>query len=206
MNWAGKIIDLRDDFLGFPGPARAILAAIIGAVGLIMVVVLFRLLFWWGSSVQISTRLEPRIGQTLGFLEAEEQVAQALGERNGMLEQLAFPNTGDSGRGGALLQQEIRRLSAQNDLTVIGSEVQEPETLEDLLKLKVNVRVAGHPANVTRFFQSLSAFRPVLFVSGLSINPQQRQLVAARSRNREQYDNTLIVQLDVYAYQVGVRG
>ena len=206
MNWAGKIIDLRDDFLGFPGPARVILAAIIGAVGLIMVVVFFRLLFWWGSSVQISARLEPRIGQTLGFLEAEEQVAQALGERNGMLEQLAFPNTGDSGRGGALLQQEIRKLSAQNDLTVIGSEVQEPETLEDLLKLKVNVRVAGHPTNVTRFFQSLSAFRPVLFVSGLSINPQQRQFVAARSRNREQYDNTLIVQLDVYAYQVGVRG
>ena len=163
-------------------------------------------MFWWGSSGQISARLEPRIGQTLGFLEAEEQVAQSLAERNGILEQLAFKNTGDSGRGGALLQQEIRKLSAQNDLTVIGSEVQEPEALDDLLKLKVNVRVAGHPANVIRFFQSLSVYRPVLFVSGLSINPQQRQLISARSRNREQYDNTLIVQLDVYAYQMGERG
>ena len=206
MRWASKFIDLGDGFLRFPVPARVMLVAILGGIGLLTLVVVFRLLFWWGSSIQTSTTLEPRIGRTLGFLKAEEQVAQALGERNGMLEQLAFPNTGDSGRGGALLQQEIRRLSAQNDLTVIGSEVQEPETLEDLLKLKVNVRVAGHPANVTRFFQSLSAFRPVLFVSGLSINPQQRQLVAARSRNREQYDNTLIVQLDVHAYQMGERG
>jgi hypothetical protein len=206
MNWAGKITDLRDAFLRFPVPARVMLGSIIGTVVLFTLIVVFRLLFWWGSSGQISARLEPRIGQTLGFLEAEEQVAQSLAERNGILEQLAFKNTGDSGRGGALLQQEIRKLSAQHDLTVIGSEVQEPEALDDLLKLKVNVRVAGHPANVTRFFQSLSVYRPALFVSGLSINPQQRQLISARSRNREQYDNTLIVQLDVYAYQMGERG
>jgi len=206
VNWTSKLTDLRDSFLSFPVPARVMLGTILGAITLITLVVVFRLLFWWGSSGQISARLEPRIGQTLGFLEAEAQVAQALGERNALLEQLAFPNTGDSGRGGALLQQEIRKLSAQNDLTVIGSEVQEPEVLENLQKLKVNVRVAGHPTNVTRFFQSLNAFRPALFVSGLSINPQQRQLVAARSRNREQYDNTLIVQLDVYAYQMGERG
>jgi hypothetical protein len=101
-----------------------------------------------------------------------------------------------------LLQQEIRKLAASSALTVIGSEVREPELLEDLAMLRVNVKVAGLPENVTQFFQSLNAYRPFLFVSTLSINPQQRQLNILRS-GRETYDNTLLLQLDVYAYQLG---
>ena len=93
--------------------------------------------------------------------------------------------------------------AASSALTVIGSEVREPELLEDLAMLRVNVKVAGLPENVTQFFQSLNAYRPFLFVSTLSINPQQRQLNSLRSPARETYDNTLLLQLDVYAYQLG---
>jgi hypothetical protein len=75
--------------------------------------------------------------------------------------------------------------------------------LEDLAMLRINVKVAGLPENVTQFFRSLNAYRPFLFVSTLSINPQQRQLNILRSAARETYDNTLLMQLDVYAYQLG---
>ena len=102
-----------------------------------------------------------------------------------------------------MLQQEIRKLAASNGLTIIGSEVQEPELLEDVDKLRVNVRARGLPENVARFFQSLSAYRPFLFVSTLSINPNRRQLNTVRSPERETYDNTLSIQLDIYAYQLG---
>ena len=206
MDMISRLTPIKAQLLSFPMPARLVLAGLVGTVALAILVIVFRLLFWWGSSGQISARLEPRIGQTLGYLEAEDQVKEALAERNQLLGQLAFQNTGDSGRGGALLQQEIRKLSAQNDLTVIGSEVQEPEELEDLLRLKVNMRVAGAPPNVVRFLQALSHYRPFLFVSTISINPKQRQLITLRSPGREQYDNTLILQLDVYAYQLGERG
>ena len=138
----------------------------------------------------------------LGYLNAREEIAGALEARSEVLANAAFLDSGDSGRGGALLQQEIRKLAASSALTVIGSEVREPELLEDLAMLRINVKVAGLPENVTQFFQSLNAYRPFLFVSTLSINPQQRQLNILRS-GRETYDNTLLLQLDVYAYQLG---
>ena len=205
MELSTKFMQLQNGFLRVPIRARWVLVATVGTVLLITLIFVFRLLLWWGSSSQMSARLEPRIGRTLGFLEAQTQVSQALNERNAILADMAFQNTGESGRGGALLQQEIRKLLAQNDLTVIGSEVQEPALLDDLLKLKVNVRVAGYPANVTRFLQSLADYRPFLFVSGMNISPQQRQLMSARSRGREQYDNTIVMELDVYAFQMGER-
>jgi len=139
----------------------------------------------------------------LGFLNARQEISNALESRTNLLTSLALADSGDSGRGGALLQQEIRKLAADNGLTIIGSEVQEPELLEDVDKLRVNVRAKGLPGNVAKFFQSLSAYRPFLFVSTFSINPNRRQLNTVRSPERETYDNTLSIQLDIYAYQLG---
>lgn len=136
-------------------------------------------------------------------MNARDEIVEALEARSEVLANAAFLDSGDSGRGGALLQQEIRELADSNALTIIGSEVREPELLEDLAKLRVNFKVAGLPENVTRFFQSLNAYRPFLFVSTVSINPQQRQLNVLRAPGRESYDNTLLLQLDVYAYQLG---
>jgi Tfp pilus assembly protein PilO len=132
----------------------------------------------------------------------DRRSARALESRTNVLTNLALADSGGSGRGGALLQQEIRKLAANNGLTIIGSEVQEPEILEDVDKLRVNVKATGLPENVARFFQSLNAYRPFLFISTFSINPRQRQLNTLRSPGVI-YDNALSIQLDVYAYQLG---
>ena len=203
MNLMAKFYSVRDAFWRLPLPAKIVLGATLGSSVLILFAFVLRLALWWGSTGQATARLEPRIAQMLGFLNAREEIAGALEARTEVLTEAAFLDSGDSGRGGALLQQEIRKLAASNALTIIGSEVREPELLEDLAKLRVNVKVAGLPENVTRFFQSLNAYRPFLFVATLSINPQQRQLNILRSQARETYDNTLLMQLDVYAYQLG---
>lgn len=203
MDLMQKFYSVRDAFLPLPLPAKIVIGVSIGSVALILLAVILRLAFWWGSSGQATARLEPRIAQMLGFMSAREEIAGALEARSEVLASAAFLDSGDSGRGGALLQQEIRKLAASNALTVIGSEVREPELLEDLAKLRVNVKVAGLPENVIRFFQSLNAYRPFLFASTLSVNPQQRQLNVLRAPGRETYDNTLLLQLDVYAYQLG---
>ena len=202
MDLMGKFYSARDAFWRLPSPAKIVIGVSIGSAALILVTVILRLALWWGSSGQATVKLEPRIAQMLGYLNAREEIAGALEARSEVLASAAFLDSGDSGRGGALLQQEIRKLAASSALTVIGSEVREPELLEDLAMLRVNVKVAGLPENVTQFFQSLNAYRPFLFVSTLSINPQQRQLNILRS-GRETYDNTLLLQLDVYAYQLG---
>ena len=186
-----------------PSPAKLVLGVALGSAALILIAVVLRLAIWWGSAGQAAARLEPRIAQTLGFLDARQEIANALEARTNLLTSLALADSGGSGRGGALLQQEIRKLAARNGLTIIGSEVQEPEPLEDVAKLRVNVKAKGLPENVARFFQSLSGYRPLLFVSNFSINPNQRQLNILRSPGREAYDNALSIQLDVYAYQLG---
>ena len=202
MDLMGKFYSARDAFWRLPLPAKIVIGVSIGSAALVLLTVILRLALWWGSSGQATAKLEPRIAQMLGYLNAREEIAGALEARSEVLASAAFLDSGDSGRGGALLQQEIRKLAASSALTVIGSEVREPELLEDLAMLRVNVKVAGLPENVTRFFQSLNAYRPFLFISTLSINPQQRQLNVLRS-GRETYDNTLLLQLDVYAYQLG---
>ena len=203
MDLIERFQSVRDAFWGFPSPARLVLGVVLGLTALILLAVVLRLAIWWGSAGQATARLEPRIAQMLGFLNARQEISNALEARTNLLTSLAIADSGDSGRGGALLQQEIRKLAASNGLTIIGSEVQEPELLEDVDKLRVNVRARGLPENVARFFQSLSAYRPFLFVSTLSINPNRRQLNTVRSPERETYDNTLSIQLDVYAYQLG---
>lgn len=203
MDLIERFQSVRDAFWGLPSPARLVLGVVLGSTALILLAVVLRLAIWWGSAGQATARLEPRIAQMLGFLNARQEISNALEARTNLLTSLAIADSGDSGRGGALLQQEIRKLAASNGLTIIGSEVQEPELLEDVDKLRVNVRARGLPENVARFFQSLSAYRPFLFVSTLSINPNRRQLNTVRSPERETYDNTLSIQLDVYAYQLG---
>ena len=194
---------VRDAFWRLPSPAKLVLGVVLGSAALVLITVVLRLAIWWGSAGQATARLEPRIAQTLGFLDARQEIASALETRTNLLTSLALADSGGSGRGGALLQQEIRKLAASNGLTIIGSEVQEPEPLEDVAKLRVNVKATGLPENVARFFQSLSGYRPLLFVSNFSINPNQRQLNILRSPGRETYDNALSIQLDIYAYQLG---
>ena len=203
MDLIERFQSVRDAFWGLPSPARLVLGVVLGSTALILLAVVMRLAIWWGSAGQATARLEPRIAQMLGFLNARQEISNALEARTNLLTSLAIADSGDSGRGGALLQQEIRKLAASNGLTIIGSEVQEPELLEDVDKLRVNVRARGLPEHVAKFFQSLSAYRPFLFVSTLSINPNRRQLNTVRSPERETYDNTLSIQLDIYAYQLG---
>ena len=203
MDLINKFHSVRDAFWRLPSPAKLVLGVALGSAALILIAVVLRLAIWWGSAGQAAAKLEPRIAQTLGFLDARQEIARALEARTNLLTSLALADSGGSGRGGALLQQEIRKLAASNGLTIIGSEVQEPEPLEDVAKLRANVKAKGLPENVARFFQSLSGYRPLLFVSNFSINPNQRQLNILRSPGRETYDNALSIQLDVYAYQLG---
>ena len=61
------------------------------------------------------------------------------------LSELAIEDTGDTGRGGALLQQQLRQLASEAGLTVVGSEVKEPEALDALSQIECDLAVNGRP-------------------------------------------------------------
>ena len=198
MDWARRLSGFRDEVLALPMPARAVLIASATVVLIAILLLMTRLVAWWVESSVETARLEPRIAQIIGYLESEQKINAALDAYGQILDELAFPVSGDSGMGGALLQQELRQLSSESGLVLVGTEVRQPDNQNALLRLGVNVRVAGPPENVIRFLESLQQYRPLLFVSSLSLSAQRRQRRAV-----EPSQDNLMLQLDVHAYQLG---
>ena len=88
-------------------------------------------------------------------------------------------------------------MSAQSGLTLVGTEVRQPDNQDALLRLGVNMRVAGPPQNVIRFLEAVQQYRPLLFISSMSLSAQRRQ-----RRAEEAGQDNLMLQLDVEAYQL----
>lgn len=191
---------LRDRFVAMPEPTRVFVSLLVGGLVVVLATILFSILNWWSASGSRVASLEPRVAQILGFLEADLDVRTALQERNDLLSAMALPSSGDSGRGGALLQERVRSLSSQVGLTVIGTEVREPTELEGLVRLSVNAKLVGAPDAVVNFFQSLNEQRPFLFVSSFSLSTERNvaRTSAGRSRGSE---GDLFVDIEIYAYQ-----
>lgn len=190
-----------DDFIALPVPARALMGSLLGGAMLLCLCGVFWLGSWWAASAQQVDTLEPRVAQILGFIESQQRVESALSQREALLLTMVFPDSGASGRGGAVLQERVRNLSAEAGLTVIGSEVLEPEVLEDILKLKFGTKVAGPPRALIEFFRRLNEERPLLFVTSFTVDAQ-RQLPRGAAGGVQGSEANLMVDISVHAYQM----
>lgn len=199
-----RAVFIREQFRALPGPARVLVVALASGSAIIVFTVLLWLASWWAESARQVEALEPRVAHILGFLESEEQVKATLSQRDEMLSQAVFPDSGDSGRGGAVLQERVRNLSAEAGLTVIGSEVLEPESLEDTIKLRLGTKVAGPPGALVEFFRLLNEARPFLFVSTVEVDAP-RQLPRSVSGPGQSGEANLLAQVTVHTYQMAPR-
>jgi len=110
---------------------------------------------WWMSHVADISATKPRISRLLGYIDAAPSINATLAEVDIALSELAIEDTGDTGRGGALLQQQLRQLASEAGLTVVGSEVKEPEALDALVKLNATLQLTGGPDDLRRIFSAL---------------------------------------------------
>ena len=199
-----RINQVRDHFMALPPAARALAGAVSG----VLVLCLLSALTWFGSvwvaSAQQIDALEPRVAQILGFIESEQKLLSTLAERDALLLKMVLPDSGESGRGGAVLQERVRNLSADAGLTVIGSEVLEPEETEDITKLTLSTKVAGPPEALINFFRQLDQERPFLFVSSFVVNAP-RQIPRSARRGGQSSAPALTVDINVYAYQMAAQ-
>lgn len=193
---------VRDHFMALPLPARAFAGSALAGAALLVFAGVLWLGSWWVASAQQVDTLEPRVAQIMGFIESEQRVESALSQREALLLTMVFPDSGESGRGGAVLQERVRNLSAEAGLTVIGSEVLEPEVLEDSVKLKLSAKVAGTPRALIEFFRRLNEERPFLFVTAFTVNAQRPLPPGATGRGQSSEAN-LLVDISVHAYQMG---
>ena len=192
---------VRDHFMALPLPARALAGSVLAGAALLVISGVAWMGSWWVASAQQVDTLEPRVAQILGFIESEQRVESALSQREALLLTMVFPDSGESGRGGAVLQERVRNLSAEAGLTVIGSEVLEPEVLEDSVKLKLSAKVAGTPRALIEFFRRLNEERPFLFVTAFTVNAQ-RPLPRGGAGRVQSSEANLLVDIRVHAYQM----
>ena len=178
-------VRLRQALVQLPVQARSVL---LGAGLVVMVLTLLALgnIFgWWMSSVSEISATKPRISRLLGYIEVAPSITATLADIDVALSELAIEDTGDTGRGGALLQQQLRQLASEAGLTVVGSEVKEPEALDALVKLNATLELTGGPDDFDAFLERLYLAVPALFPGGMKIE-------AMRRINRRRNPSTLV--------------
>ena len=142
---------VRDALVQLPVQARSLLVGATLAVMVLTTLALGNIFGWWMSNVSEISATKPRISRLLGYIEAAPKITSTLAEVDMALSELAIEDTGDTGRGGALLQQQLRRLASEVGLTVVGSEVKEPEALGALVKLNATLQLTGGPDDFDAF-------------------------------------------------------
>ena len=197
-----KGVDVRQTLAQLPAQARSVL---IGAAFVVMALTLLALgnIFgWWMSSVSDIGATKPRISRLLGYIEAAPKITATLAEVDIELSELAIEDTGDTGRGGALLQQQLRQLASEVGLTVLGSEVREPEALEALVKLNATLQLTGGPDDFDAFFERLYLAVPALFPEGMKIEAMRRINRRRQPSTSSGTEDHVMAKVDIAAFRL----
>jgi hypothetical protein len=195
-------VRLRKALVQLPVQARSVL---IGGGLVVMVLTLLALgnIFgWWMSNVSEISATKPRISRLLGYIEAAPRITDALADVNVALSELAIEDTGDSGRGGALLQQQLRQLASEAGLTVVGSEVKEPEALDALVKLNATLELTGGPDDFDAFLERLYLGVPALFPEGMKIEAMRRINRRRNPRTLSGTEDHVMAKVDIAAFRL----
>ena len=208
MNWRGaldatkaRLLLIQSSTAELPFQARSIAYGTAAVFALVTLLVLSNVLGWWLGSLSDISATKPRISRLLGHIEAAPQIESATAEIETALTQVAIEDTGDTGRGGALLQQQLRKLAGDVGLTVVGSEVKEPVQLEALVKLNATLQVTGGPDDFDEFFQILYLASPALFPEGMQAEALRRINRRLRNPDAATADH-LSARVDVAAYRL----
>ena len=172
--WVTNAEQMRAALAQLPMQARSVLIGAVLIVTVLTLLVLSHIFGWWISHVGDISATKPRISRLLGYIEAAPSINATLAEVDIALSELAIEDTGDTGRGGALLQQQLRQLAGEVGLTVVGSEVKEPVALDALVKLNATLQLTGGPDDLDEFFQRLYRASPALFPEAMKIEALRR--------------------------------
>ena len=197
-----RLLLIQSSTAELPLQARFIVYGTAAVFALATLLVLSNVLGWWLGSFSDISATKPRISRLLGYIEAAPQIESAMAEIETALTQVAIEDTGDTGRGGALLQQQLRELAGDVGLTVVGSEVKDPVQLEALVKLKATLQVTGGPDDFDEFLQLLYRASPALFPESMQAEALRRINRRLRNPDAATADH-LSARVDVSAYRLG---
>ena len=208
MNWRdsldaakARLLMIQSSTAKLPLQARSVVYGAAAVFAVVTLLTLSNVLGWWLGSFSDISATKPRISRLLGYIEAAPQIESATAEIDLVLARVAIEDTGDTGRGGALLQQQLRQLAVRVGLTVVGSEVKEPVQLEALVKLNATLQVTGGPDDFDEFVQLLYRASPALFPEGMQAEALRRINRRLRNPDAATADH-LSARVDVSAYRL----
>ena len=193
---------IQHTLIQLPAQGRSVLIGAALVVMALTLLVLGNIFGWWMSSVSDIGATKPRIGRLLGYIEAAPKISATLAEVDIELSELAIEDTGDTGRGGALLQQQLRQLASEVGLTVLGSEVKEPEALEALVKLNATLQLTGGPDDFDAFFEGLYLAAPALFPEGMKIEAMRRINRRRQPSTLSGTEDHVMAKVDIAAFRL----
>ena len=206
MNWRdsldaakARLLTIQSSTVKLPLQARSVVYGATAVFAVVTLLTLSNLLGWWLGSFSDISATKPRISRLLGYIEAAPQIESATAEIDLALTRVAIEDTGDTGRGGALLQQQLRQLAGRVGLTVVGSELKEPVQL-GVGEAQGHLKSPAVPMISTSFSASISA-SPALFPEGMQAEALRRINRRLRNPDAATADH-LSARVDVAAYRL----
>lgn len=193
---------VRQALVQLPVQARSVLIGAGLVVMTLTLITLGNIFGWWMSNVAEISATKPRISRLLGYIEAAPSITATLADIDVALSELAIEDTGDTGRGGALLQQQLRQLASEAGLTVVGSEVKEPEALDTLVKLNATLELTGGPDDFDAFLERLYLAVPALFPEGMKIEAMRRINRRRNPRTLAGTEDHVTAKVDIAAFRL----
>ena len=192
---------MRHWFDNLPVDARRLLIGAVSAVVLLaLYVVTVSVQLWWDRSTQ-ADRLEQRIARLLGYEEVAEELELASTKAFAQLKDKARVGS-DTAVAGANLQQRLRQMAAEAQLTVTGSQlVVEAPSNDDgeeaslFTALTINLTVEGPPIALDSFLESLASESPRLAVVQMDVQLTRR--AGQRRTNKTEIKNKLSARMAI---------
>jgi general secretion pathway protein M len=142
----------------------------------VFVVAITVIMHFKNRAEQSLSDMEPRIARLEGLKDAGQKIGQASAEQKKQLDQLVYDSSAGLDRVGADLQQKIRSAMSRSGLSIQGSQVftPKPESSSSIGFVDVRLNVAGNLDKLKTGLVALSAIRPRVYVTELSILPALR--------------------------------
>lgn len=199
------MVAMRTWFENLPADAQKIFVGAF-SVGLILALYIMSVAaqLWWDRAAQ-TARLEQRIARLSGYEEVAEELRLASGQAFAKLKDKAQVGS-DAAVAGANLQQRLRQLAAEAQLTVTGSQLvvaalDSEEGVEDesepstFTKLTINLTVEGQPIAIDSFLESVASESPQLAVIQMDLQLTRR--AGQRRTNKTEAQNKLSARMAV---------
>jgi hypothetical protein len=203
MNWSA----LKAWLLALPREARG---AVVGLAAIMATILLVLAANIWSSASASWSEIaknEPRIARLKGYQAFQPAIEEAASEAKVILSELAFTASSDESQTGAQLQQLLRGFAEEAGLTVRGSQlisgVEEEETPEGFVQLRVDLRMRGLPVALSLFLRDVYDHSPRLKVSEMDvIKVRDRRSTRRRDQPQTPVEQDLDLSVQVTALMV----